>query len=129
MTTEQYVTVYSPAVEAQLRGIGQTVVMVNEEIAASPSRAASRIRTELLPVVGAMRGQAEPLDVADEALRQAQVLLVGGLRGTERSFETYARALESGDSDLFTQAQDQQAAALQQLQLWRDAVTKRAQTL
>lgn len=129
MTTEQYVTVYSPAVEAQLRGIGQTVVMVNEEIAASPSRAASRIRTELLPVVGAMRAQAEPLDVADEALRQAQDLLVGGLRGTERSFETYARALESGDSDLFTQAQDQQAAALQQLQLWRDAVTKRAQTL
>jgi hypothetical protein len=128
MSADQYLTVYAPAVEAQLEGIDQTVAMVNKEVTGGPARAAARIRTELLPGIGTMRAQAGQLDVADDGLRQAQVLLADGLSGLERTFETYARALESGDTDLFTQAQGEQARVVQQLQAWREAVATRAQT-
>jgi hypothetical protein len=72
-----------------------------------------------------MQTQAESLDIADEALQQAHVLLVDGLTTLHQTFETYARALERGDNALFSQAKEEHVKAVQNIGAWRAAIAPR----
>jgi len=117
-----YLSVIAPDILTQYTAIEESVTAIDSNTAADGVTRAALIRADLLPAIRTLLAEAEAYQPTTDEVRTVHNSCIAALQTTERAFETFAIAFESGDSLAFDHAQALRQEESQHWSRWQRAV-------